>query len=154
MCTVLGDTGVICMARRRGRSSRGQRDTFDIARPLDRLLTPISRPSRLISPDLSPMPDLFDDRRQWHPDSPYQAPMSLLGPLPAVVIEAPARPGRRPRGSASGSPYRYPVFSTPSKVAVCVRRKDRREVLFAKKRTGKGSRSFRRRRNYQSDVRC
>ena len=45
------------------------------------------------------------------------------------------------------------AFSQPKQVAVCIRRKARREVLFAKNRTGKGARS-RRTRNQWSDVKC
>lgn len=145
------------MARRRGKSSRGQRDTSDIASPnreLDRvLLTPVRLTMPSI-PDLSPLPDSFDDRRMWHPDSPFHPSMSMLGPLPAEIVEAPSRaPSRRPGARPAARPgYKYPAYSMPSKVAVCVRRNDRREVLFAKKKMGRGG--GRRRRNEQSKIRC
>lgn len=45
-------------------------------------------------------------------------------------------------------------FAVPQEVAVCVRRKQRREVLFAMRRTGKGSKRKDRRRTYFSDVSC
>lgn len=45
-------------------------------------------------------------------------------------------------------------FAIPDHVAVCVRRKQRREVLHALKKTGAGARAERRRRNYLSEVSC
>lgn len=45
-------------------------------------------------------------------------------------------------------------FQQPRGVLVCVRRKARREVLFAKRNTGRGSKSRVRRRNSFSHVRC
>lgn len=46
------------------------------------------------------------------------------------------------------------MFRVPPRVAICVRRKDRREVLFAKKLTGKGGASRIRRWNEHSGVHC
>lgn len=43
-------------------------------------------------------------------------------------------------------------FKAPKKVLICIRRKRRKEVLFAFKKTKGGSR--RHRRNYFSDIRC
>lgn len=45
-------------------------------------------------------------------------------------------------------------FNVPEEVSLCVRRKQRREVLFAKRRTGKGARARRRRRGPFSSVSC
>lgn len=45
-------------------------------------------------------------------------------------------------------------FSIPNNVAVCVRRKQRREVLHAFNRAGAGARARVRRRTYQSEVSC
>lgn len=44
-------------------------------------------------------------------------------------------------------------FADMGRALVCVRRKERREVLFAKRRTGRGSRS-RKHRNFYSNIRC
>lgn len=44
-------------------------------------------------------------------------------------------------------------IAVPQRVALCVRRKERRETLFALGRTGSGARS-RKHRNIFSDVRC
>lgn len=45
-------------------------------------------------------------------------------------------------------------FMIPEKVVKCIRRKNRREVIFALNKQGKGSRSFRRRRDEFSDISC
>lgn len=45
-------------------------------------------------------------------------------------------------------------FSDPKRVAICVRRHTRREVLFALKKTGKGARAHKRKWNENSEVRC
>lgn len=44
-------------------------------------------------------------------------------------------------------------FAVPADVVICARRKERREVLFAYRRTGKGARSLKRRTPY-SDFSC
>lgn len=44
-------------------------------------------------------------------------------------------------------------FALPERVMRCVQRKERREVLFAKRKTGKGARSPKRR-NYWSAISC
>lgn len=51
------------------------------------------------------------------------------------------------------SPSAKLAFGRPLNVDVCISRRRRREVLFARRKTGKGARSPRKR-NYYSDVRC
>lgn len=86
----------------------------------------------------------LEDRRRFHP-------LGALRPVAAVSRSArrlritPKRAGFFPEPGLS--------FSVPREVALCVRRKERREVIFAKRKGGKGARS-RRRRNRWSDVRC
>lgn len=46
------------------------------------------------------------------------------------------------------------AFAVPRKVELCVRRAQRKQVMFALRRTGKGSRAPRRRRNYWTGVSC
>lgn len=81
----------------------------------------------------------------------------------AKILQAPVRqkPARSPSSRSrttlpdylSGAFRERLAFALPKRVLVCVRRKQRREVLFAKKRTGRGSRS-RKRFNVYSQVRC
>lgn len=46
------------------------------------------------------------------------------------------------------------MFDAPKKVLVCVRRGRRREVLFAKRKTGAGARRRAPRRNWFSEISC
>lgn len=96
---------------------------------------------------LSELVRSLEDRRTWHPSGPLRPAGALSRSARTLVVErsGPARwqdplPGRV-------------QFSVPEKVSGCVRRKERREVLFAKGHGGKGSRRAKRRNNW-SDVKC
>lgn len=57
-------------------------------------------------------------------------------------------------GRSSDELSRRVGFALPWQVVICVRRKRRREVMFALKKTSKGSGAKNRRRDEYSDVRC
>lgn len=151
------------MARRRPKTSptsRVQRDNPSIARDtalLDSILEPVRHRPPLHDPLFDdPLDDLrvLEDRRTWHP-SPYTRPPRALDGRRSVHFvhpgtTLPARPLR-----AFGAPLssRTVAFDHPRGVLVCVRRAQRRQVLFASRRTGRGSRSPRRRSTW-SDVSC
>lgn len=119
------------MARR-----SGQRDTSRIATP--RVLDPLFR--------LAPLPlAVFEDRRDFNPDGPYRRPATFSRRAFADVVLKPA-----PRAFSFPDVF---GFRVPDKVLICVRRKQRREVLHALRRTGSGA-GRRRRRNYYSAVSC
>jgi len=83
----------------------------------------------------------IEDRRAFSPSGPYRSARSMTRTHHDLV----ASPfGRFSDAIGVG-------FSNPKKVLVCIRRKQRREVLLAKGRGGKNARP---RRNYYSDVRC
>lgn len=92
---------------------------------------------------------LLDDNRRFHPMGPLRPVAATRRYARALVERAPIKP----------STYKptFPSlklgFAVPEKVARCVRRKTRREVMFATRQTGKGARS-RRKRDYWSNVRC
>jgi len=96
---------------------------------------------------------LFEDRRRWHP-------AGLLRPAAVLGSISSRRLVERPRQSWGPAKYRDPFpslrlgFAIPEKVVVCVRRKQRREVIFATGSAGKGARQKQRRRNYMSEVSC
>ena len=126
------------MARnRRDRSPRKLVSPVSILSPVRRrlVLTPVRR-----------FP--IGDRRFFHP----------MGELrPVVSVERAARrlvPARKalPSRSRVSIPERI-GFAVPEKVMVCVRRKVRREVIHAKRLTGRGARAPRRR-NIWSNVSC
>lgn len=133
------------MARRsRNHTTEEERDDPLIAN----LLAPIA-PAPLLSPSYSPSHDLLteiEDRRSFHPDAFFRSALDTEGRN--VNPKARHKPGPFSR-------IDFPAFDTPSRqVAVCIRRKTRREVIFAKKKRGKGARARRRRRNYYSNIRC
>lgn len=95
---------------------------------------------------------LIEDRRRFHP---------LGKAAPAAVISR--RDQRRivekvKDVSRYAGPLAMPVarlgFAVPSKVAVCVRRKQRREAIFAFGRAGKGAAAKRRRRSEFTNISC
>lgn len=128
------------MGRRRGRD----RDTTDIASPVPRLApAPTVWPSGLLQ--------AIEDRRLYHPEGPWAQPKGLFRTA-SEVVGTPARSPRSVGGQRSGLSPDYFKFRSPKAVVKCVRRKQRREVLFA---TGKGGRGWRKKRRDQwSDVHC
>lgn len=98
----------------------------------------------------------LDDRRTFHPDGFFRPAVSSVRGDRSVVERqfGPQFIGHRINNNTKPSRSFYAFgFKVPERVAVCVRRKSRREVLFAKRHTGRGARS-RKRFNYWSDVRC
>lgn len=130
------------MATKR-RSGEVQRDTFDLSLDDPALLDPIQ--SVLIpEPSLAPLVEITDGRTWSPPGYSQTAPMSVSG----------APVGFQKKLPPSGLPApNKQSFADARQAVVCVRRKQRREVLFAKRRTGRGARS-RKRFNQWSDVGC
>lgn len=146
------------MAKRRGR--RDNQTQNPIAN--DPLSVLVSRPL------LSPL-TLIEDRRLYHPDGPERPVLSFDGRPSSFTLEPELnRNVGRLRKARTNSTKARLIFQAPQTVmepvlrgrgpvdadtAVCVRRKSRREVLFAK---GKGGSRHRRRvrRNRNSDIGC
>lgn len=88
-----------------------------------------------------------EDRRRFDPRRSLAPPGALSRAARVLRVASPSQystdPGRVPVGI---------TFAAPEKVAICVRRRVRKEVLFAKGRGGGGNRPPRR--NYWSDVQC
>lgn len=122
------------MARSRSRSRSQSRGVRGTATPRVRL-SPITNPfSRSPSSYLSDL----EDRRRFHP-APY---------VPARTLDS---SNHRLRASYS-SPWAV-AFQQPRRVLVCVRRKMRRQVMFAK--GGAGRKRMRKPRYSEfSNVRC
>nr|QJB19983.1 MAG: hypothetical protein [Microvirus sp.] len=97
-------------------------------------------------------------------DDPY-SPFTFSPQAPPGTFFRSARPGlslfvpppvrSQPRSAARPYTFLSPslAFKYPKRALVCVRRKQRREVLFARRRTGMGARSVRRR-THDSSYRC
>jgi len=89
---------------------------------------------------------LVEDRRQWHPDGPRRAATAFNRFAPRLIVPKWAALG----GAAVTSKI---AFSDPSSVAICIRRKTRREVIFAKRKSGRrGQRRLKR--NWFSKIHC
>lgn len=144
------------MARRHGRGSSPSRSaptSGAIPRDTRRIATGLAKqPLRRVALSPSPVPGfvssavrsqrlLFEDRRRLPDDAPARSTrrVARIGLVPA-------------RKASSGRTWSALHFSYPEHALVCVRRKSRRQVLFALGRGGGGKR--RPRRNDYSDVRC
>lgn len=133
------------MARRRSNRSRSaQRDTSLIA------IRPDAERALLRRASLS----LLADNRLFHPERDFRPALFISTTRPARYrdVNVNRRVSDKRRRMELFSPTHF-LFDRPRDVTVCVRRKARREVLFAYRRTGKGARAPRHR-NYWSDVKC
>lgn len=98
----------------------------------------------------------IEDRRTYHPlGRSRPARFSTGGPSHVTVKDRP-RNGRFRYSDPFGSSgtKAFVAFTRPSAVAICVRRKTRKEVLFAKRKAGRGGSQRRHRRNWFSKVSC
>ena len=150
--TVLGE---ILASRRRNRHPIAERDDSHIARDLperfDDLVTrslpqlPFDNQPAIRSPLVE-----VEDRRTWHPDRVLPVRSSRRR---QVRLEYKARRAGMKLARFSFHIPEFPYFRQAKYVAICVRRKERREVLFATRGRGKGARTPKRR-NRWSNVRC
>lgn len=132
------------MARRRRSRSSHQRDDNSVAsrRLHDDIYNPV--PSRHFVLSLA-------DRRFFSPVDEVMSPVRLQRRV--VVDQANVNKRHKDYEKKLQAYWGKMYFNAPQAVTVCVRRKERRETLFALRKTGKGARS-RKRRNSWSDVRC
>lgn len=91
----------------------------------------------------------IEDRRTYHPAGIYRNARSFNNSYHTLII-----PKRKPSNIKK---YSYPThtigFKQPDKVLICVRRKQRREILFAKNKTGRGGQK-RPHYSYYSTIHC
>lgn len=148
--------------------SRVRRDVATIARRT----TPTRLPRPVYLPLVSPLPPI-SDRRRYHPAGKKRPVFSSPRSASRLVAVGPkgkrdvTRAGRDPgrltlsvieagfsQPAAEVGDFKRVGFAVPKRVAVCVRRGVRREVLFAKNQHGKGARNPVRRRSETSNVSC
>lgn len=149
----------------RGRGSRGRSWSEWTAAKRDDLTTSLGR-FGLLSPSYRPgFPSLVEveDGRSWHPD-PDRGAVTIGGRWARVVVHPrPIVARTKPLWAWKGMPIglQPPVglrFESPLKVVTCVRRKVRREVIFAldrqrsRKSGGRGGRRYRR--TWRSNIGC
>lgn len=132
---------------------------------LDDPLTVLQAPSLPINHAVRSNPLLeVEDRRRWEPNRltrPVRSSRRWNIPV-RLVRDAPRSKGlgvrfgpptKARKAVARNVSFGGLKFRTPRYVAVCVRRKSRREVLHALKKVGAGN-SRHRRRNALSNIRC
>jgi len=121
-------------------NTRSMRDTFAIA----------TRPALVLRPSLPVPVFLLEDRRAFHPDGRYRAPAAS----PKAAARIVAKPARSVGGHYKFGIYGSPSigFSRPDNVAICHKRKTRREVIFASGHSGSGNRKGKR--TYTSKFHC
>lgn len=128
---------------------RGRRHTNPVTTIADAYFTETLDPPGLLSDLAEPratFPEIEDGRR-FDPDAfGFSTPMTSDARPAAPPVIPRARPGAQ-------YPSHRIAFQAPKKTLVCVRRKERREVLFAKRKSGGGSRRRPHRRWY-SDIKC
>lgn len=97
-------------------------------------------------PSRSSLQDI-EDRRQFHPLEFFRPARTVYGGPSSVTVKQPARKFSRmlPFGLS---------FEAPKKTVICVRRKQRKEVLHALKKVGRGRGGGRKRRNWYSSISC
>lgn len=127
---------------RRGRRRRSETPIADAvfqppARPLAPLLSDLASP-------LGPLSEV-EDRRTFHPLDDFRPAMEIGG--------TPTGPRQVKKSFKPQLPFGL-QFAVPEKTAVCVRRKTRREVIFAKRKQGGGRGRKRPTKNWFSKIGC
>lgn len=128
------------MSRRSDRRKR--RDTQDIANR--RLPLPYEYVRPGLNSYVSERLRFYEDRRQWHPEGVYRPARSFSRSFHRLRVVSDRREpvrSRKARNFLQEMRSSVPVrvgFQSPDGVLVCVRRKQRREVLHALRKTGRG----------------
>lgn len=129
------------MAKKRGfsSSSKSRRDAVVITNRRLPTLPYVSVPPT----DVSSLLREIEDRRNFHPAGPQRDARSFA--LSSHSLSAsPSKRRDVPRGVS---------FAVPDEVLICVRRRQRKEVLHALDKTGRAGQKPPRR-NYYSDIHC
>lgn len=107
--------------------------------PIRRVADPVVRVRSALS--------LLEDRRFFRPEGVLARPRAFFSP-PRIVVRNANR--RQVTGLSVPSAL---GFDVPHRVAICVRRKQRREVIHAKRLTKRGAGGAKHR-NWWSEIRC
>lgn len=102
---------------------------------------------RPITLRLSPLPSLisYEDRRTWHPDGPLRSVFAFRRSARRILDRA------NPMWHARSALH----FADPTRVVLCLRRKVRKEVMHALRKTGKRGRGQKPpKRNFYSAIGC
>lgn len=143
-------------------TSRRSAETFDFANEVASPSPKKRVESRPFVTHTAPKLTQIEDRRTWHPDGKTRPARSLNKSQHRLVIATNRHTSPRStnpvhtKKAATRAAYlpHQIQFQAPKQVLVCIRRKKRKEVLFAKKLTGKGARARRHRSTEYTGVKC
>ena len=139
-----------------------QRATLVSASPRLSVFARLVRPPVAIRPGrIRTILQELEDRREWHPEGPARSARGFFIPRHRLVARV-SSPQSGRTSSSFQSPFlpslsSVPIsvgFQAPKQVAICIRRKVRREVIFAKGKAGRGVRRRLPTRNFYSEVPC
>lgn len=140
------------MARRRVRRSR---NSVIHSPSIQRVLsTNANRPRLLDDIQYSQRPFSYtpvEDRRLFHPLGPFRPARTVAGRSSSVTSSKSL--DHRAKSRSFKNLSSVISFAAPRDVLICVRRKSRREVLFARRKTRRGARSPKSR-NWYSAISC
>lgn len=104
--------------------------------------------ANILSRHLTPLTQ-FEDRRTYHPDSIARNATSFFSNAHSLQVPI----GKTGRELLEKFPSSRVGFTDAKNVLICVRRKQRKEVLHALKKTGKTGQKAPRR-SFYSDIQC
>lgn len=135
------------MAKSKGSRSRSGRDDFTTS-----LTVPLSRPIAIRSP--TQLTEI-QDGRSWYPED-FRPALDIAGRPHTLQYPSPkkTRLNRDRFARLRAFPSSRVQFANSERVLVCVRRKTRKEVLFAKRKTGYGKKRRSPRRSRYSSISC
>lgn len=93
--------------------------------------------------------DLVEDFRRFDPE-PFRLPKTYTGMTASVEVR---QPSKKPTRYQTRVPHQI-AFTAPHQTIQCVRRQRRKEVMFAKKKAGKGKGQRRARWTRWSEIKC
>lgn len=137
------------MARRK-RSRRDNNLIANTHHELDEMLLSSSKPMRFPDIVTSPLTEI-EDLRTYHPLRSEREIVAFTSGPEKIL----ARPSARTQRDITITPLPHRLGVTePNKVIMCVRRQQRKEVLHALRKTGRGQARRKPRRTWRSDVHC
>lgn len=132
--------------RGRNKSDSATRDAVTSTPLADRLFMGSLRPQAPFSTAAHVVLTELEDRRTYHPLGFFRPARTTEG-VPSGPLKVKSKPFRR------SLPFGL-QFGVPDKTIVCVRRKRRKEVLHALRKTGGGAGRRKPKRNWLSSVSC
>ena len=163
MCTVLSDTEMARSKNHKTQKPNPPRDHSPIARQRLRVDTPspsVTLSRTVYAPAVREPMRMVEDRRMYHPEAENRPALNVRGQPARIIAANRQRKGSQAQKNRFGPKVHSQTkgiltFEAPKETLVCVRRHRRKEVLFAKKRTGKSGRRNRNPvRSWLSKISC